>query len=174
MKPIRPWWRRLVPLVVVMAVFGAGKLALSGHFLVNFTPSIPRGFYWISLGVRPQPGDLVAFPIPERVRELVYERRYVPRSIRLLAKPVVAVGGDHVCIRDHRLVVNGQVAGNALSVDREGKSMPRYSGCGVLQPDELFVATDHDTSFDSRYFGPIDRSVVRGTLSALLTFEDRP
>jgi type IV secretory pathway protease TraF len=51
--------------------------------------------------------------------------------------------------------------------------MPRYAGCGVLPLDELFVATEHDTSFDSQYFGPINLSVVRGTLSALLTFPDR-
>jgi type IV secretory pathway protease TraF len=94
----------------------------------------------------------------------------MPRSIRLLAKPVTAVGGDHVCVRDHQLVVNGHVAGRVLDVDRDGKPMPQYSGCGVLLPGELFVSTQHDNSFDSRYFGPIEISVVRGTLTALITF----
>jgi conjugative transfer signal peptidase TraF len=163
-------WRRLIPLLAGAALLGAGKLALSGHLLINFTPSIPRGVYWISPGVRPQRGDLVAFPLPESVRELLYERQYVPRSIRLLAKPVAALGGDHVCVRDHELVVNGHVAGKVLTVDRDGKPMPQYSGCGVLPPSELFVSTEHDNSFDSRYFGAIELPVVRGTLSALLTF----
>jgi len=163
-------WRRLIPLVAGAALLGVGKVALSGHFLINFTPSIPRGIYWISPGVRPQRGDLVTFPIPESVRELVYERQYVPRTIRLLAKPVIAIGGDHVCVRDHELVVNGHSAGKVLGVDRDGKPMPEYSGCGVLDPGDVFVSTQHDNSFDSRYFGPLELSVVRGTLSALLTF----
>src|SRR4051812_16095691 len=107
-------WQCLIVLVAGAALLGVGKLTLSGHLLINFTPSIPRGLYWISPGMRPQRGDLVIFPIPESVRELVYERRYVPRSIRLLAKPVAAVGGDRVCVRDHQLVVNGHVAGNVL------------------------------------------------------------
>jgi conjugative transfer signal peptidase TraF len=164
------WWRKLIPLVVCAVLLGAGKLALSGHLLINFTSSIPRGLYWISPGERPQRGDLVTFPIPASVRDLVYERKYVPRSIRLLAKPVVAIGGDHVCVRAHQLVVNGHVAGNVQTLDRDGKRMPQYSGCGVLHPGEIFVATEHDHSFDSRYFGAVELAAVRGTLSALLTF----
>lgn len=163
-------WCGLIPLVAGVAVLCAGKLPLSGHLLINFTPSIPRGVYWISAGVRPQRGALVTFPIPDSVREFVYDREYVPRTIRLLAKPVAAIGGDHVCVRDHQLVVNGHVVGNVLSVDHDGKPMPQYTGCGLLRPGELFVATPHDNSFDSRYFGPLELSVVRGTLSALITF----
>ncbi|HKO91395.1 MAG TPA: conjugative transfer signal peptidase TraF [Polyangiaceae bacterium] len=163
-------WRRFIPLAVGAALLGVGKIAFSGHLLINFTPSIPRGLYWISHEVRPVRGDLVVFPIPDSVRDLLYERQYVPRTIRLLAKPVSAIGGDHVCVRDHQVVVNGHVAGNVLAVDRDGKPMPQYSGCGVLPPGELFVSTEHANSFDSRYFGPLDLRVVRGTLSALLTF----
>jgi type IV secretory pathway protease TraF len=48
--------------------------------------------------------------------------------------------------------------------------MPEYLGCGVLRPEEVFVATHHDNSFDSRYFGPIQLPSVRGTLLPLLTF----
>jgi hypothetical protein len=41
--------------------------------------------------VRPRRGDLVTFPSPESVRDLVYERQCVPRSIRLLAKQVPGI-----------------------------------------------------------------------------------
>jgi conjugative transfer signal peptidase TraF len=167
---LRARWRRLVPLVGGIAVLVAGKLALSGHLLLNVTPSIPLGVYWISPGVQPRRGDLVTFPIPASVRDLVYEREYAPRTIRLFAKPVVAIAGDHVCVSNHVLVVNGHVISNILDVDREGNPMPRYLGCGVLREGEIFLATQHDHSFDSRYFGPVESSVVRGTLSALLTF----
>jgi conjugative transfer signal peptidase TraF len=162
--------RRLIPLVAGAALLVVGKIALSGHLLINFTPSIPQGFYWISTGVRPERGDLVTFPIPESVRAVVYDRHYVPRSIRLLAKPVAAIGGDEVCLREHQLLINGHVVGSALDVDQNGNPMPQYAGCGRLHDGELFVSTRHDNSFDSRYFGPIEISVVRGTLTALITF----
>jgi conjugative transfer signal peptidase TraF len=146
------------------------KNALPGHFIINFTPSIPRGLYWVSHGTTPQRGDLVAFSIPARVSELVYERGYVPRSIRLLVKPVAALGGDRVCIRDHQLMINGEAVGHVLDVDREGRPMPQYSACDALPAGTLFVATSHDNSFDSRNFGPIELLEVRGTLSTVLLF----
>lgn len=165
-------WRRLLPLVTVAAVLVTAKVALTGHLLINYTPSIPRGIYWISLGERPQRGSLIAFPIPESARELVYSRQYVPRSIRLFAKPVAAVGGDHVCIRDQRLVVNGRFVSHVLGVDRQGRPMPMCEACGILRPGEVFVATEHDNSFDSRNFGPVAVEEIRGTLTALWTFEE--
>jgi conjugative transfer signal peptidase TraF len=162
---------RLLGGVALLAMaIAAARAGLSGHLLINFTPSIPRGVYWINTGHRPSAGDLVAFPVPEHVRELVYQREYVPRHIGLLSKPVVAIGGDRVCAHPHTFEVNGQVAGNTLQVDRAGNPMPRYAGCGVLTATQIFVATTHDQSFDSRYFGPIELSAVRGTLSPLLTF----
>jgi conjugative transfer signal peptidase TraF len=148
----------------------AAKLALSGHLLVNFTPSIPRGLYWIHIGETPRRGALVAVPIPESVRDLVYDRHYVPRSIQLLAKPVAAVGDDQVCLRDHQLFVNGALAGNVLDVDREGHPLPQHPLCARLPESSLFLATRHDDSFDSRYFGPVPVDAVRGTLTPLWTF----
>jgi conjugative transfer signal peptidase TraF len=162
--------RVFIPFVIGGGLLVTGRRALEGHLLINFTPSIPRGVYWISAGRRPQRGDLVAFPIPEAIRALVHERGYVPHSVRLFAKPVVALGGDYVCVRDHQLVVNEHVVGEVLAVDRHGKPMPQYAGCGVLASNELFVSTHHDNSFDSRYFGPLELPVLRGTLSALVTF----
>jgi conjugative transfer signal peptidase TraF len=170
MKTLKPKWRKLWTLLGGAMVVVAAQSALAGHFLINFTPSIARGVYWISRGARLGRGDLVAFPIPERVRELVYERGYIPRSIRLLAKPIVAVGGDRVCVRDGGLFINDERLGDMLDVDTEGRPMPRYSGCGVLGPEEVFAAVEHGRSFDSRYFGPIALEVVRGKLIPLLTF----
>ena len=155
---------------MLAAALGASKLCLSGHLLINFTASIPRGVYWISTSQRPRRGDLVTFPIPESVRELVHVRRYVPASIQLLSKPVAAVSGDRVCVRDNRLFVNDEFAGNVLDVDPEGRSVPKDITCAMLRPGQLYVAAHHDNSFDSRCFGPIPVDGVRGTLTPLITF----
>src|SRR5213595_570069 len=101
--------RRGLLFLAALGALALLKHALVGHFLLNVTPSIPRGVYWIAFGTDARRGDLVTFPIPPDVRDLLYERRYVARSIRLLAKPVAAVGGDHVCIHDAELVINGRV-----------------------------------------------------------------
>jgi len=163
--------RSLLSTVVVgLVLLSAGKYCLAGRLLINYTPSIPRGVYWISHGEVPRRGELVAFPIPDSVRQLLHERRYVPASVQLLAKPVVAVGGDYVCIRDEGLVINGELAGKVVPFDAEGRSLPRANVCRYLAWDEIFTGTTHDNSFDSRYFGPVPLEKVRGSLTPLLSF----
>jgi conjugative transfer signal peptidase TraF len=161
---------RLLWLVVGVAIVVGARLALQGHLLINYTQSIPRGIYWITPNKKPRRGDLVAIPIPEHVRELVIERHYLPRSITLLAKPVAAVGGDHVCVRDDALFINGKLTGRIIESDRMGKPMPVHRACGALSQRQLFLATAHDNSFDSRNFGPVPIENVRGTLTPLMTF----
>lgn len=156
-------------MLVIIVVVGALWVALTGRFFINWTPSIPRGIYWISPGERPGRGELVAFPIPATVRELLYERQYVPRSIKLLAKPVVALGGDHVCLRDRRLFINGVAVRSVLENDLQGRPMPLDRTCRELRHDEIFLVTEHDQSFDSRNFGPVALDSIRGTLTPVLT-----
>ena len=113
-------------------------------------------------------GQLVAVPIPGHSRSVLYERKYVPPAIKLLAKPVAAIGGDHVCLRDGWLRINGAVAGTVRETDDQGRPMPCHRLCRDLEPDEVFLATAHDNSFDSRNFGPVKRQDVRGALTALI------
>jgi conjugative transfer signal peptidase TraF len=172
--PFRTIWLAKARSALLVAVAGlvivaAAKSFLMGHLLVNFTPSIPQGLYWVTPGARPGRGELVTFPIPQHVRTLLYERQYVPRSVELLSKPVAAVGGDRVCIRDRRLIINGRLTGEVLQNDQQGRPMPHAAICETLSSEQVFVATRHANSFDSRNFGPVSVHSLRGTLTPLLT-----
>jgi conjugal transfer pilin signal peptidase TrbI len=163
----RSFLRFVVPVVGALALL---KVTVGGRLLINFTPSIPRGVYWISRGAEPNRGDLVTFPIPAEVQDLIYQRHYVSPAIRLLAKPVVGVGGDPICIRDHQLFLGEQRIAGVVERDQQGLPLEPRPICRTLGNDELFVATRRDNSFDSRYFGPIAKVAVLGTLKPLATF----
>ena len=78
-------------------------------------------------------------------------------------KSVAAVSGDQVCTDDGRLVINGQVRGPILKQDRRGAALPRWTGCRRLRDGEVFVFSDRiPNSFDSRYFGPVNRAEIVG------------
>lgn len=160
----------MAALGAVIALAASAKEALTGHLLINFTPSVPRGVYWISPPGTPARGNLVAIRIPENVQQLVLDRRFLPPSIKLLAKPVAAVAGDEVCVRGEDLFINGAFAGHIVATDRLGLPMPVERICRRLFEGELYVSTGHDRSFDSRNFGPIRVESVRGTLTAVVTF----
>lgn len=158
-----------------MTLFGATALAtalaclLASRLIVNRTPSLPLGLYWLSHGGAPARGTLVAFPVPADVRDLVRERGYLPPGA-FLVKPVVAMPGDRVCTEGRVLTVNREVIGTILLSDSAGRPLPHHEGCGPLPEGRLFVASPYEKSFDSRTFGPIAASDVRGKVTPLWTF----
>jgi len=170
-------WRQLrqhrlaASVLATMAVLViVAKVFLPGRLILNRTASVPRGLYWLTRGAPAERGQIVAFPIPEALRELFRERRLVPTSFfDLLAKPVAALPGDHVCIRDAAVLINQRRVATVRSVDSQERPLPRLELCRRLEPGEIFVITTSD-SFDSRYMGPIPTASVLGTLSLLLEF----
>ncbi len=144
---------------------------VGAHLLWNWTPSLPLGLYWLSFGgrARVRVGALVAFPVPVHVRALVTERRYLPPGA-LLVKPVVALAADSVCTAGGTLTVNGAPFGAIRTADTRGRPLPRDERCGPLPEGQIFVASHLATSFDSRTFGPVALSEIRGTVTPLWTY----
>jgi conjugative transfer signal peptidase TraF len=160
----------LVRAVLVTACASAIACLVGSHLLWNWTPSLPLGLYWLSRGAaRSARGDLVAFPVPEAVRGLVDERRYLPAGA-LLVKPVVATGADRVCTQDGTLTVDGARFGSVATRDTLGRPLPHPDVCGPLPQGVVFVASHMPTSFDSRSFGPVPLAAIRGTVTPLWTY----
>ena len=156
-------------LSVVTAGLSAAACILAWHLLWNWTPSLPRGLYWLSRGTPARLGALVAFPVPGGVRELVEERRYLPPGA-LLVKPVVAMDPDRVCTDEGVLTVNGAPLGAILTRDTAGRPLPRDQGCGRVPEGLVYVASHYAKSFDSRTFGPVRASDIQGTVTPLWTY----
>jgi type IV secretory pathway protease TraF len=114
-------------------------------------------------------GALVAFPVPAHVRALVLERRYLPPGA-LLVKPVVAMRPDCVCTDSGTLTVNGTPLGAIATEDTQGRPLPHDERCGPVPEAVVFVASHFATSFDSRTFGPVPLSNLRGTVTPLWTY----
>jgi len=164
--------RLLLLLATVTAFASAIACRVASHLIWNATPSLPLGLYWLSrTGAMAQAssGALVAFAVPDAVRDLVRERRYLPPGA-LLVKRVVATPGDRVCTQKSTFTVNGQRLGAILAEDTAGRPLPHYEGCGPVPEGWLFVASHHPKSFDSRTFGPLPARAIRGTVTPLWTY----
>jgi conjugative transfer signal peptidase TraF len=164
---------RSVATTTLAAAAAAGVAALvASHLVWNRTESVPRGLYWLSdaSARSPHVGELVAFPVPGSVAALVAERRYLPRGVTLLLKPVAAAAGDEVCAEDAALRINREVFGPVPVADSLGRPLPHLEGCAVVPHGALFVASHHARSFDSRVFGFIDTAALRGRARPLWTY----
>jgi conjugative transfer signal peptidase TraF len=160
-------WGPVAGLSIAVAIAMAALLATVPQVLINTTPSEPEGLYRRT-GEPAAVGRLVAFKAPAAAfpyadAHLAYLRR-VP-----MLKAVAAGPGDQVCARDGRLVIAGRDRGPIAWADLEGRALPHWNGCRRLGSGELFVFSARvPNSFDSRYFGPIDRQDVLGVYTPLV------
>lgn len=163
----QPW-----PVTVEVSLIGLSALAFAAAvspplFMINETPSLPRGIY-VRVGAGPaHRGDVVALaPPPASLGYLASLE--APRHVRLI-KRVAAVGGERVCAGPGRVrTPQGELA--VRSADRRHVPLPAWSGCGRLEADRLFLAGDTPTSFDSRYFGPVRQGDLDGVYRLALAW----
>ncbi|MEM6625096.1 MAG: S26 family signal peptidase [Pseudomonadota bacterium] len=135
--------------------------------IYNASESAPRGWYWLNPSGEIVPGVRVAaFATPE-AQALAEARGYLPSGAPLL-KTVWAVGGDRICIENQTVRAPNHPDIHALARDGAGRDLPQLSRCFELAPNEIFlVSNDVQASFDSRYFGPVHRDLVLGTVRYL-------
>ena len=162
---------------VAILVFGAAARAAGAR--INTTRSIPLGLYWTS-NTPVAKGVYVLFCPPERdAFEEAKARGYLgagfcPGGYGYLMKRVLAAKNDTVSEGDDGVRVNGELL--PLSAPRRadgaGRPMPRYpAGHRTLGDHELLLMSDVSaTSFDGRYFGPIDQSQIETVIRPLMTW----
>ncbi len=151
--------------IPVLALASALVVSLPKKLIYNASESAPIGFYWIDQ--RPiLRGDYVYVRVPERVRNLVIERGYLPPDVPLL-KRVAGLNGDRICRRFGEISIDGLVVATAKRRDGQGREMPVWHGCHILTEQTVFLLQDYPQSFDGRYFGPVDRRLIIGRATML-------
>jgi type IV secretory pathway protease TraF len=104
---------------------------------------------------------VIAFKTPPAAAAYLDTRK---GHMRILLKVVAAARGDFVCIKAHRLYIDGISLGDVASHDGSGAPLPQWRDCRILEPDEVFVLGQSAAhSFDSRYFGPISKASIIGS-----------
>jgi conjugative transfer signal peptidase TraF len=118
-------------------------------------------------------------PPQSDVFEIAKERGYIsagpcPGKFGYLMKRVLAAKNDAVTVSDDGVRVNGKLLpySKPLKVDNGGRSLPHYqSNSYTLGNDEVLLMTDiSPISFDSRYFGPINRSQIQTVITPVMTW----
>lgn len=154
--PLLP--RIALPIATALTL-GILSHTLAPPVLINESPSLPRGLYWRDWGAAPGIGSVVAVPQPGSGRAYL-SRLGMPDEL-LLIKRVAAAGPDRVCLANGSLQLPSRRV-PVLATDRRGEALPVWSGCRQLADSELFLLGDTASSFDSRYFGPVDRASIAG------------
>lgn len=147
----------LLPLAVLFVAVSVLK-----HFgygiSYQFSRSMPEGFYLYSpLTHQIHRNEIVLFRPPAWVDAYLINHGWLHQHM-LMMKQVMALPGDHFCIRNHAVYINGDKIAPVLSDYAPGKPLPKLHYCQVVPANQYVLMSTHiNRSFDARYFGPINR-----------------
>ncbi len=127
----------------------------------NASESVPIGWYFV-MKRQPVIGEIAVIKPAEWVRIYASTRGYLPHDVWLL-KPIFAAQSSIICRFGPYVFVDGKHVAKATIMDKKHRLLPVWKGCKSLTSSQYFVLGRHRDSFDSRYFGPIDRDQVIGT-----------
>lgn len=152
--------------VTIITVVAAGICLLTlvwnpkEKLIWNRTQSAPIGLYWLSDGPY-KLGDWAIVSADSAHAEWAEDQGHVGRDWPLL-KRVAALPGDTICREQAEISINNERVGVAKLNDKEGRALPRWSGCVALRADQVFLLNEHPDSLDGRYFGPTQQDDLMG------------
>ncbi|PPJ49197.1 conjugative transfer signal peptidase TraF [Rhizobium sp. KAs_5_22] len=165
--------------ILVLAALGLAifcAVAFFGGYRINMTPSAPLGLWRIRPVGRPAAvGDLVFICPPDTPEiRIGRERSYLRAGlcaggVAPLIKTVIATAGQRVEVgQDIR--VDGIVIAHSTIAKADAKGRPLSAHPGGVVPDGfVLLHSSFETSYDSRYFGPLPASGVLGLAQEVLT-----
>jgi conjugative transfer signal peptidase TraF len=166
-----------------VAVAGIAAMFVSGAAFtvgarINTTKSIPIGLYWISNEPVAKGAYVMFCPPQNGVFVEAKERGYIgagfcPGGFGYMIKRILAAKNDIVVINDEGVRVNGEFLPLSVprNVDTVGRVLPQFHvDRYTLGEAELLLMSDvSDTSFDGRYFGPVNRSQIKVVIRPVIT-----
>jgi conjugative transfer signal peptidase TraF len=154
---------------IMLAIATIGIAFLATKPLVNPVPlviwnaseSIPIGWYVVAKR-QPMIGEIAVIKPVDWVQFYASSRGYLPQNVWLL-KPIFATNPSIICRFGSHVFVDGKQVARAKFTDKMHRVLPAWKGCVVLSQTQYFMLGRHRDSFDSRYFGPIEKHQVVGT-----------
>jgi len=151
-----------------------------GNYIYNATPSFPIGLYKINKNDKTIKRSKLILICPPATK-LFYKanskgyvsKGYCSSGLKPLIKKIAATSKDYISISKF-VYINGikQPKSNVYKKDSQGNSL-KFSDKKnyYLKRNEIFLLSDYnERSFDSRYFGPIDKSLIIGTIEPVLVW----
>lgn len=162
-------------LIVVNFALIVGGLTIGG-FRLNLSNSQPVGLYREVSGDWNR-GDLVFSCLPQTAAAIAVERGYLSTNAvncgghTPVLKRVMALPGDQVNIAE-QVFINGEAVPNThlQKADSQGRGFQMATGGQVADGQVWLIGNEIKYSWDSRYFGPVDQSLIMAKVRPVWTF----
>ena len=143
---------------------------------------MPLGFYQRIDTSKIKQGDLVSVCLPKQIAAIALQRGYLrsgscPSQVIPVLKQVIAIPGDTVTLTDSNIIVNGfKYLAPFMPMDHNKQPLQKFIPNGIYRSSGgywIYGANDAVNSWDSRYYGAVNRAAIIGVYKPLLTFKIR-
>lgn len=177
------------------------KHVVPGHPIIVGSESIQRGLYWLNTSDKEYTRDkVISFtfnPLQHWTHEIYPDPRTFTKLVWGVEGDTVSVSEDGLvtlCAPEVAVVTASAIPGKPdpkadLAVDSQlcrlggtllkstskGKPLPSWAVVGkpyTLKNGELWIYGGHARSLDSRYFGPISRTLVKGVATPVMMWRE--
>lgn len=149
----------------IIIIYFAVMMFIAGYFYsknykiyFNLSPSFDAEILLVSKKIDKNSlnyGNLVVF-------ENRFLTKYTPKR-NILAKKISCKENDELKRIDNKFYCNGKLIATAKELDSNNEQMDiYYPESKIIAKNKLFVASNHKNSYDSRYFGLIDKNEIIG------------
>ena len=159
---------------LIMLLLSLAAVLHRTQLWINTSDSLPAGLYQARPLLQLARGDLVLACVPELFAHYAYERGYLMSGrcrggVAPIGKYVAAAGGDEVEITPRGISVNSHLLPHSAPRARDGNGLELFSPTlrRRLGDDELLLVNSVAASFDSRYFGVVQRGQLLARLEPL-------
>jgi conjugative transfer signal peptidase TraF len=148
---------------------------------VNLSASMPRGIYWLTRHSIVNAGDFVMVCLSNPLAYFALTRGYLragscSTGVEPLFKEVVAKNKDRVELQANAVVIHHQPLPHSatFTVDSLHRPLPAIvRGVYNLQTNQFWLyGTESAKSWDSRYFGVVDRSSIVRVVKPLVVLQE--
>ncbi len=144
--------------VVAFSVFLRTYFNDNYYFALNPTPSLTESMFIVDKHTNIDElkrDDIIGF---------VYKHDDYPiyKNGQKFIKYVVCLEGDELIVEPTKVTCNGKYLGSQIKADSLGNILPSFSFHGKVPKDKYFVWTPFVKSYDSRYWGFVDRKDILG------------
>ena len=168
-KVIKKKW----PLIII-SLFLSVFILYEVGFRINITESMPVGIYYLCAPDDLRNGDLVAVKLPPDLISIGLKRGYIKSDETILLKRLIAVPNDKIIYKNEQISVNGISKYKCIvkDIDLHERVMPNSlkEGIYTLGNNEYFVLGNNDDSWDSRYFGSVNKENIINRAKMIIAF----
>ena len=151
--------------IIILSIFTLVSLLLlwikqNFEIVINNSLSINKKVLIVLRTKNVKVGDLIVFRFKGS--------EIAPKGLRFI-KRVVCGPGDFLEVKNDEFFCNGKFLGKALEYTcKDHKKIDNFQFSGIIPKDKFFVMGETLCSYDSRYWGFVDKKSVEG--KAILSF----